>query len=806
MRTTARPRAALFSAAVLSVGFVAATASTAAAVPSADALIAEVYGGGGNSGATLTNDFVELANASSASVDLSGWSVQYLPASASPTSPWQVTPLTGALGANSRYLVAEAAGAGGTVALPTPDATGAIPMSATGGTIALVTTTTPLTCKTAADCAADTRVRDLVGYGAAVVRETTATPATSNTTSAARPALTDTDNNSVDFAIGAPTPTNSLGETPGGGGPAPTPAKISEIQGTTHLSTLDGTKVSTTGVVTAIRAFGSARGFWFQDPQPDANPATSEGLFVFTGSTTPTVGVGDAVTVVGTVDEFYPDAAPASSVMLATTELTSATWTVGSSGNPLPAAEALTPTTVPDTYAPSPGGSIEGLTLDPAATALDFFESREGMRVQVSDARVVGPTTAFNELFLTTKPDQNRSARGATVLTGYEQQNSGRVQVLSLIPFAQRPFPVADVGDTLAGVTAGPVDFSRFGGYVIQATELGNLVSGGIQPEITRAERGGELSVATYNVENLSPVDSQAKFDRLAQAVITNLSTPDILSLEEIQDNSGPVNNGVVAADQTLQKFSDAIVALGGPRYDWRQIDPVNGADGGQPGGNIRVAFLFNPARVSFVDRPGGDSVTPVQVGRGRFPFQARLSASPARIAPADEAWLNSRKPLVGEFSFRGHPVYVVTNHFNSKGGDQPLFGRFQPPNRTSEVQRLKQAALVNDFARQIVRIDPFANLVVLGDINDFQFSPVMAKLTEDGVLRALINGLPVTERYSYVFQGNAQALDHTTVSPFVLRPDYDIVHINAEFSDQASDHDPQVTRFVPTSIPWPNR
>ncbi|SDJ23236.1 hypothetical protein SAMN05192558_109268 [Actinokineospora alba] len=801
MRT---PRLVLLGTA-LSLGVVAVAAPAATAVPSAGAMIAEVYGGGGNSGATLTNDFIELGNAGSTDVSLAGWSVQYLPASASAASPWQVTPLAGALGANGRYLVAEGAGAGGTVALPTPNASGNIPMSATGGTVALVNTTTALTCKTAADCAADARIVDLVGYGAAVVRETTPTPATSNTTSAARPALVDTDNNSADFVIGAPTPTNAAGETPGGGGPAPTPAKINEIQGAGHLSAMDGVKVSTTGVVTAVRAFGSSRGFWLQDPQADANPATSEGLFVFTGSTTPNLAVGDAVTVVGTVDEFYPDAAPASSVMLATTELTSATWTVNSSGNALPAAEVLTPTTVPNAYAPSPGGSIEALPLDPSAFALDFYESREGMRVQVDNARVVGATTAFNEVFVTTKPDQNRSARGATVYTGYDDSNSGRLQVLSLIPFAQRPFPQANVGDTLAGATAGPVDFSRFGGYVLQATQLGDHVSGNLQPEVTRAERGGELSVATYNVENLSPVDSQAKFDRLARAIITNLATPDILSLEEIQDNTGPVNDGVVAADQTLRKFSDTIVALGGPRYDWRQIDPIDGQDGGQPGGNIRVAFLFNPARVSFVDKPGGDAVTPIEVTQGEFPFQAKLSISPGRIEPGDEAWENSRKPLVGEFTFRGKPVVVVTNHFNSKGGDQPLFGRFQPPNRSSEVQRLKQAALVNAFARKITDIDPFANLVVLGDINDFQFSPVMAKLTEGGALRALIDDLPVTERYSYVFQGNAQALDHITVSPFIFRADYDIVHINAEFADQASDHDPQVVRFHPTSIPWPS-
>ncbi len=116
--------------------------------------------------------------------------------------------------------------------------------------------------------------------------------------------------------------------------------------------------------------------------------------------------------------------------------------------------------------------------------------------------------------------------------------------------------------------------------------------------------------MATYNVENLAPGDPQAKFDRLGEAIVTHLATPDVVNLEEIQDNTGATDDGVVAADQTLQKFTDAIVAKGGPRYQWRSIDPVNDEDGGQPGGNIRVAFLFNPARVSFVDRPGGTSTT----------------------------------------------------------------------------------------------------------------------------------------------------------------------------------------------------
>ncbi len=570
--------------------------------------------------------------------------------------------------------------------------------------------------------------------------------------------------------------------------------RIHDIQGTTRLSPLDGQQVTDVpGVVTAIRAFGSARGFWVQDPTPDADPATSEGLLVFTGSSTPNVKVGDSVTVSGTVSEFYPDASPAESTQQSMTELTTATWTVVSSGNALPAAEAVGPNTVPNAMAPDAGGgSVEGLTLRPGNFAIDYWESREGMLVRVNDARVVGPTTAFNEVVITTKPGQNRSANGGTLYTGYNDSNTGRIKVESLIPFAQHPFPKANVNDTLAGETSGPVEYDQFGGYNIQATALGDLVSGGLQPEQTRPQKTRELSVATYNVENLSPNDPQAKFDTLAHGVATSLANPDIVSLEEIQDNNGETDDGTVAADQTLQKFVDAIVAAGGPRYEWREIDPANDQDGGAPGGNIRVAFLFNPARVSFVDRPGGDATTAVAVTGKHKPA---LSVSPGRINPASEAWTDSRKPLVGEFVFRGKTVFVVANHFNSKGGDQPMYGRFQPPTRSSETQRIAQATEVNNFVGQIQKVDRLANIVVLGDLNDFQFSPAVRRLTSHLRLLDLMNVLPRDERYSYVFEGNSQALDHVLTSGLML-PDYDVVHVNSEFAAQASDHDPQVVRL----------
>ncbi|MFD8157982.1 lamin tail domain-containing protein, partial [Streptomyces malaysiensis] len=164
----------------------AAVPFVAQGTPSADAVISEVYGGGGNSGADLTGDFIELGNAGGGSFDLSGWSVQYLSGSPGPSSTWQVTPLSGSIPASGRYLVAEAKGAGGTKDLPAPDASGSIPMSATSGTVALVHSTTALTCLTAADCAADGTIKDLVGFGTAAIREGAPATGAGNTTSVAR--------------------------------------------------------------------------------------------------------------------------------------------------------------------------------------------------------------------------------------------------------------------------------------------------------------------------------------------------------------------------------------------------------------------------------------------------------------------------------------------------------------------------------------------------------------------------------------------------------------------------------------------
>ncbi|MFJ3249379.1 lamin tail domain-containing protein [Streptomyces sp. NPDC086782] len=789
---------------------------SAFATPSADAVISEVYGGGGNSGATLTNDFIELANAGSGSLDLSGYSVQYLSGSPGPTTKWQSTPLTGTLAGNGRYLIQEAAGTGGTAALPTPDATGNINMSGTAGTVALVKGTDLLTCVTKADCAADSRIKDLVGFGTALVHEGSGPAAgASNTASVARKTLVDTDDNAADFAAGDPTPENSGGQSgdTGGGDTSPSPsptatppadaisAKIHDIQGTNRRSPLSTKNVKdVTGIVTGVRTTSTSstsKGFWMQDPNPDNDPRTSEGIFVYTSSN-PTVKVGDSVTVSGVVTEYYPGGYDTG--IQSTTEIMKPTVTVLSSGNPLPAPVVLDKNSIPAVWSPKAdsSGSIEYADLEPTKYALDFYESLEGMNVQVSDARVVGATDAYHELWVTADPDHNKTKRGGVYYPSYDDPNVARLQVQAIN--TTDAFPMANVGDELTGVTAGPLDYSQFAGtYILAARQVGTYKDNGLKPEVTSEAKSNEVTIGTYNVQNLAPSDSQSKFDRLGHNLVTNLRAPAIVGVEEIQDNSGAIDDGTVDSDKTLAKLTDAIVAAGGPRYEYRQINPVNDKDGGQPGGNIRTVFLFDPKRVTFVDRPGGDSLTAVDVvGKGS---DTHLSVSPGRIAPTDEAWNSSRKPLVGEFLTKNNKkIFVIANHLNSKGGDQNVAGRIQEPVRSSEIQRNKQATLENAFVKKLEAADPKALIVSLGDYNDYQFSSAMKTLTGDGKqLTDLVNTLPADERYSYVFQGNSQVLDHMMVNPSMLNHvTYDVVHINSEFADQVSDHDPQVLRVKP--------
>jgi uncharacterized protein len=584
------------------------------------------------------------------------------------------------------------------------------------------------------------------------------------------------------------------------------PATIMQIQGARHSSALVGRRVAEVpGVVTAVRPSS----FYMQDSSGDGNDATSDGILVF-GLNTSGLTVGAAVLVNGTVTEF------GSGDNLTVTELTQPAVTPAGPATPIaPTVIGQGGRTQPsvvieddadgDLNAPGEGGNA----FDPAQDGIDFYESLEGMLVQVNNATVVNATRSFGEITLLADGGANatglRTLRGGILLAPADA-NPERITVDDEIlrdqisPRPSKAMPDMNVGARLTSPVIGPLDYS-FENYKIQAMTQPTFVESPIQQEVAAIAHPSDLTVATFNVENLANVNPQAKFDQLAGMIVNNLRSPDIIGIEEVQDDNGGTNNGNVTATATWNRLIDAIEAAGGPSYAFRQIDPVNNEDGGAPGANIRVGFLFRSdlADLRFVDRPGGTSTNNTSVVGPKN--QPRLTFSPGRLGTDSAAFDETRKPLVGEFVWKDRKVFVVVNHFSSKGDDQGIFSRWQPPTNFSEGPRHGQAQIVNDFVDAVLARDKDANVIVLGDINDFEFSRTI-EILEGDELTTLMRILPPNERYSYVFEGNSQVLDQILVSDAIFKraPEYDVVHVNAEFADsrQASDHEPQVAYLRP--------
>jgi predicted extracellular nuclease len=564
---------------------------------------------------------------------------------------------------------------------------------------------------------------------------------------------------------------------------APELTAISAIQGAGHRSDLEGEQVTTTGIVTAR----SNNGFWLQDPNADEDIATSEGIFVFTGSG-PAVSVGDAVQVAGTVTEFTRTTS--SPGHLSITQLTAPTVTVVSSGNALPDAVVIGTDRTP----PTENTDDDGFTsYDPMLDGVDFWESLEGMRIELPDAMAVSPsfnsTSTSNRAETFAVANQGSGATGLNDAGGLtlaeDDANPERVAVQA----NQNVLPGADFvtrpGDRLGDVV-GVLDYDSRGNFEIVLTEAITVADGGLEKEGTTDLVGDadSLTVGTYNVENLAGTSSAAKFTALGIDIAGLMNSPDIIALQEIQDNNGSTNNGVVDASATYGALIDAIVAAGGPQYTFLNIDPADNTSGGQPGGNIRVGFLYNEDRVDLV------------------------AGSLRQVDPANAAaWEASRIPLAADFAFNGEVITVVNNHWASKGGSSPQFGTIQPLLNGSEDQRVLQAASVKGFVDDILADDANANIIVMGDLNEFPWEDSL------DIVTGVAAGQPVlfdlleltepdpTERYEYVFDGNHQILDHVLASGNLVQGGFafDSLQVNSQFpsAQRNSDHDPAVARFT---------
>ena len=575
---------------------------------------------------------------------------------------------------------------------------------------------------------------------------------------------------------------------------------VGTIQGAAHTSPFRGRTVATTGIVTAV----DTDGFYLQDPAGDGDARTSDGLFVFTGRK-PAAAVGDRLCVRGPVAEYQPGGAATNNLTI--TQITRPTLTRLSRRNrlPTPVVMGVGGRIPPDRVIDNDGFAV----FDPEEDGIDFYEALEGMRVTVKDAVAVSPTSRFGEIFVRARgtSPSGLSKRG-TLTIRPDDFNPERIQIDDDFGLSPMATPHVKVGDSLGDVT-GVVNYG-FGNYEVRFTEVFTHTRGLLEPETTRLSSGdGYLTIASFNVLNLDPNDADGdtdvaggRFDAVASVIAKNLRYPDIVALQEVQDNDGSARTGVKAADATLRLLVDRIAVLGSVRY--RFVDhPFIGDDtnGGQPGGNIRVAFLYNPRRVDLI--PG--SVATV------------TGPADQRTNPRNP-FFNGRLPLIAGFRTRapGHaPVTVINNHFNSKRGSSPLVGQIQPSTELQESpgvnsgvdHRRRQARAVHDFvtARLAARGD--AHIVVLGDFNEFAFVSPLRILERS--LYNLTRNLPPSERYTYIFEGNAQSLDHVLVSPSLsASAEVDIVHVNAEFAEtaaRASDHDPILARLkLPRRSPQP--
>ena len=895
---------------------------------SPNVVISQVYGGGGNSGATYTNDFVELFNRGAVAVDVTGWTVQY--ASSTGTS-WSKTILSGTIQPGQYFLVQEAKGSGGTVALPAPDATGTIAMSASSGKVALVNNQTALTCGGAIACFPSAVIVDFVGFGssATTFEGSGPTPTLSNTTAALRASggCTDTDDNAADFSTGAPAPRNSASPVNVCGGPPPStnpsgvgaanpasvpaggsalltvavtpganplstglsvtanlsaiggaasqaffddgtngdvtpgdntvsylatvaagtaagskslPATITDaqartgsasialsvepplvaihdIQGSGATSPYAGQLVATSGVVTG-RRYNS--GFFVQTPDADvdADPGTSEGIFVYTKSAPPAAAVvGSSVKVTGTVQEYVPSTDPYSPPM---TEIVGPAVTVISTGNPLPAAVTLTAADA------TPTGGLEQL------------ERFEGMRVHADALIVVAPTEGTvneanatgtsNGVFFGVLPGVARpfTEAGVQVPDPLPAGAPANVPRFDANPEKLRVNSYGLIGSTRLEVTSGatvsdvtgPLDFA-YRAYTI-LPDVGTLtpasVTGNIAATPVPEACPAELTVATANLERfydttndpstsdvvLTDVAFANRLNKVSLAIRNVMRFPDVVGVEEMEN--------LTTLQALAAKVNDDAVAAGQP-------DPLYAAylEEGNDIGGIDVGFLVKTPKVAVVD------VT--QVGKDATYLDPNTN---------EATMLNDRPPLVLRAlvtppAGAAFPVTVIVNHLRSLSGvDDLADGRV----------RAKRAAQAEYLANLIQEHQGAGERVIsVGDYNATQFNdgyvdvigtilgtpapadevvlPTTAGLV-DPTLTDLLGFAPAEQRYSYVYGGNAQEIDHVLVTSNILSRVNGLYYArdNADFPEsyrsdanrpeRYSDHDPVVAYVqLPTVI-----
>lgn len=541
---------------------------------------------------------------------------------------------------------------------------------------------------------------------------------------------------------------------------------IYTLQGAGHTSAYAGESVLTQGVVTAI----DSDGYYIQDPNGDGDIRTSDAIFVYTGTAPTGLSVGALVQVRGKVEEHK-----AAANQLSTTRLVSGeeglTWTVVGTGTVQAVVigtgegQRAIPTSVVD--------DDNMTSYDVESDAIDFYESLEGMVVTVKDVRIVTNSDGGSAYGVASNGD------GATGL------NEDGGMTLSEGDFNPEAILIYDdstmsgdyqsnhtTGDRIGDVT-GVLKYHS-GEYQVTVTqpvtvvedvessEVGEITDL-VQGDTEETGTADQLTVATYNLFNLNP--QSPNIDKLAQDIVLNLGTPDIISVVEMQDG----NDGTLSGQASAQALIDAIYAQSGVRYVYVEIAPTEpNSTGGANNSNLRNGFLYNPERTSLV---------------------------PESVELIDGlAFQGSRRPLSAQFLFNGEAVTLVSVHSSSRIGSDPLYGSNQPPANADDAARIAQSLAIKAYIDALQANDPDAAVMVMGDFNAFYFEEALEMFEAgDGALQNLFDLLDADDRYTYTYGQNRQAIDHMLISKALQdAAKFDAVHLNTllEKADQGSDHD----------------
>lgn len=566
-----------------------------------------------------------------------------------------------------------------------------------------------------------------------------------------------------------------------------TVANIGQIQGEAHESPYNGKKVKVSNVVvTKIDRYG----FYVQDLKADGNTKTSDAIYVVSKEK---VTVGDQLTIEGQIKEGYMEelsVRPGQTFRKPTDSLT-VTQLIASKVTKDGTATLPEPVNISDRM---PKDIVDNTptTYDPEHDALDYWESLEGMLTTVKKPRVLGPQYR-GDIYLLPNGYQ---ALPLNNIGGVNLRPN--VQNTATIPVYVGNKYIAKAKDYFNEDVSGVVTY-RSKVYKLEPTKLPDLQDGGLQREVSKIYPSEDkLTIASYNIENFSANNAagetpDAKVDKIAKSFINEIHSPDIITLIEVQDNNGSVNDGTVSGVRSGEKLAAKIKQLGGKEYKYTEVAPVDGADGGKPGSNIRVAYLYNPQRVKLVEREAGSSTETAAFKDGH------LVKNPARIDPTNPAFTKVRKSLAAEFEFKGEHIVVIANHLKSKLGDDAVYGSKQPAVQNTLAQRIEQGKLLNAFVKEGLKQNPNLKFVLTGDFNDFEFSETAKAVAGNELVNMMLNH-DATDRYSYFYRGSNQSLDNIFVSKNIAdKTVFSPVHINASFMEEhgrASDHDPVIAQL----------